>query len=285
MNIAENEKNIPQFLPSELENKEYKLVFSKGKLLLKKTTKGFKVPKTNELYGIINEPDPFEYVGKYEGNNCFCILTDSPSVLPTEYEFIDIRNIPALTSDMELFILAGTANHILHWNHSNLYCGCCGHKTMNKKDERAKICPSCNNVIYPRISPAIITAIFRGDEILLAHNRNFKGNMHSLIAGFVEPGETLEQCVAREIGEEIGIKVKNIRYFSSQPWPFPDSLMIAFIADYESGEISVDGDEITEAAWFHADNLPEIPSTYSIAGKIIHWYQEQHTLHPKNCSG
>ncbi|BCJ93885.1 NADH pyrophosphatase [Anaerocolumna cellulosilytica] len=256
-----------------------KLFFSKGKLLLQKIENEYRIPKANELDSIVPGTEHSESVGTYKGEECLCIQDDTVSDIPSDYEFVDVRSIPSLTDDTELFILAGTANHILHWSHSNRYCGCCGHKTIDKEDERAKLCPSCNTVIYPRISPAIITAIFRGDEILLAHNRNFKGKMHSLIAGFVEPGETLEACVAREIREEIGIKVNNIRYFNSQPWPFPDSLMIAFLADYESGEITVDGNEITEAAWFHADNLPEIPSSFSIAGKIIRWYQEQYSSH------
>jgi len=276
MNPADT-KNKTDFRPSSVEENVRKLVFSKGKLLLQKTEHGFHIPKADELSNIVQDTEDQESIGTYKGEKCLCIQNDTISNIPSDYELVDVRSIPSLSDDTELFMLAGTANHILHWSRLNRYCGCCGHKTINKEDERAKICPSCKNVIYPRISPAVITAIFRGDEILLAHNRNFKGNMHSLIAGFVEPGETLEECVAREIKEEIGIKVDNIRYFNSQPWPFPDSLMIAFLADYESGVITVDGDEITEAAWFHADNLPEIPSSFSIAGKIIRWYQEQHS--------
>jgi NAD+ diphosphatase len=145
----------------------------------------------------------------------------------------------------------------------------------DKEDERAKVCQSCGNIVYPRIAPATITAVFRDGQILLAHNSNFRNGLYGLIAGYVEPGETLEQCVEREIREEVGIKVKNVRYLSSQPWPFPDSLMMGFTADYESGEITVDQCEITDAGWYKADKLPDIPSVDSIAGRMIRWYRDQ----------
>ena len=147
-----------------------------------------------------------------------------------------------------------------------------------KKDESAKVCSECGNIVYPRISPAVITAVFKGDQILLAHNRSFRNGLYSLIAGFVEPGETLEHCVKREIMEEVGIRVKNVRYAGSQPWSFPDALMIAFTAEYESGEICVDQVEIIDAGWYRMDAMPDIPSTDSIAGRLIRWYIEQRDL-------
>jgi NAD+ diphosphatase len=145
---------------------------------------------------------------------------------------------------------------------------------MEGEGERAKRCPECGFISYPVICPAVITAIIKDRKILLAHNRSFKGNMYSLIAGFVEAGETLEECVKREIMEEVGLQVKNVKYLGSQPWPFPNSLMIGFTAEYESGEIAVDGVEISDAKWFDIDNLPELPSEISIARKIINWYIE-----------
>jgi len=187
---------------------------------------------------------------------------------------VDLREVSAMSGDQDLFLLAGNANHILHWSNVNQFCGRCGGKTENAKEERAKICPACHNMIFPRISPATITAIIKEDKILLAHNQKFRKDLYSLIAGFVEPGETLEQCVRREIMEEVGLKVKNIQYFSSQPWPFPDSLMFAFTAEYESGDIKADQIEILDAGWFAADELPVIPSTDSIAGKMIRWFRD-----------
>ncbi len=132
----------------------------------------------------------------------------------------------------------------------------------------------CNLTNYPRVSPAIIVAIIRDNQILLARNRRFKGGFFSVLAGFAEPGESLEECVAREVNEEVGIAVKNIRYFGSQPWPFPNSLMVGFIADYAGGRINVDKTEIIEAAWFSAQNLPPIPPKISIARQLIDWFVE-----------
>jgi len=135
-----------------------------------------------------------------------------------------------------------------------------------------KFVDACGNLIFPRISPAIIIAIIKDDQILLAHNKNFRSNLHSVVAGFMEPGETFEDTARREVLEEVGIKIGSIRYFASQPWPFPDSLMIGLFGAYESGEIQVDGVEIESAGWYRRDDLPEIPDTTSIAGRMIRWY-------------
>jgi NAD+ diphosphatase len=144
------------------------------------------------------------------------------------------------------------------------------------EQERARSCPACGNVVYPRISPAIIIAVVKGEELLLAHNKNFRGGWYSVVAGFVEPGETIEDCAEREIFEEVGIKIKNIQYFASQPWPFPDSLMIGLTAEYESGELRPDGAEIDDAGFFRADALPETPGKTSVAGKLIGWFVDNH---------
>lgn len=276
MILMNNGKYTPAFVAPAEKDGGWLLAFSEGKLLLKKSENSCILPGREELIAL-TETEKNVYIGEYGGTSCFCCCFDFPSQLPDGFEFAGIMELTQLTGDPELFILAGTANQLLRWSEINRYCGRCGHEMTDKAEERAKICPTCGNVVYPRISPATITAVFRGDEILLAHNRNFRGEVHSLIAGFVEPGETLEQCVEREIHEEVGISVKNIRYFGSQPWPFPDSLMIAFTAEYESGEITVDKNEITKAAWFRAENLPEIPSTDSVAGKIIRWYRDRNS--------
>ncbi len=168
--------------------------------------------------------------------------------------------------------IAGRANQLLYWHQTHQYCGRCGHVTQDKTDERAKRCPQCKQINYPRLSPAVIVAILKDNQILLARNRRFKLPFYSVLAGFVEPGESLEECVKREIKEEVGITVKNIRYFGSQPWPFPDSLMIAFVAEYAAGEIVVDRLEIMDAGWFSKENLPNIPPSISIARQLIDWF-------------
>jgi NAD+ diphosphatase len=277
MDKTGNNRYTPAFVPQQDSNeKNWALIFIGRNLLMKKTGDKLSIPEINELHCITPFDKTFMYIGTYDGHGCYCKKLNDDIVLPENLTLLDIKEITKQSGDSGLFLLAGAANHILHWSSVNKYCGCCGNKTEDKKDERAKICPNCGNIIYPRISPATITAVFCGDQILLAHNSHFKKELYSLIAGFVEPGETLEQCVEREIREEVGIKVKNIRYFSSQPWPFPDSLMMAFTAEYESGEITVDNCEILDAGWYRADSLPEIPSADSIAGKIIRWYRDQY---------
>ena len=176
--------------------------------------------------------------------------------------------------DENLIWVAGRANQLVDWRRIHRYCGRCGHATEDKPDERARICPRCGLINYPRLSPAIIVAVVKGDRILLARNKRFRRPFYSVLAGFVEPGETLEECVAREVGEEVGISLANIRYFGSQPWPFPNSLMVGFVAEHAGGEIAVDNRELTDARWFSAGNLPPIPPRISIARRLIDWFVE-----------
>ena len=164
---------------------------------------------------------------------------------------------------------AGLARQLLHWRRAHRFCGACGAPLQRHATERAMVCPACGHTAYPRINPVVITLIARGDRILLTHKAGGLLPFWSLVAGFVEANETLEQAVAREIAEEVGLRVTNIRYAASQPWPFPNNLMFGFTADYESGEITPDGVEIAEAGWFGRDDLPPIPSRVSIARRLI----------------
>lgn len=166
----------------------------------------------------------------------------------------------------------------MEWDRTNQFCSRCGTKTLQKPGERGKECPECGELFYPRISPAVIVLIRKGHEILLARSPNFPPDMYSLIAGFVEPGETAEAAVIREIKEEVGIEVKNIRYFGTQAWPFPNSLMIGFTAEYKAGEIQPDGFEIEDAEWFSAEKLPSLPGKISISRKLIDHFLEEEGL-------
>lgn len=174
--------------------------------------------------------------------------------------------------DETLFRLAKQANHLFHWRKTHAYCGQCGNPNQNKTDEQALICPHCHHVTYPRISPCIIVLVTNKEKLLLARSPHFSENTYSTLAGFIEPGESLEQAIHREIYEEVGIIVKNITYFGSQPWPFPDSLMMGFFTEYVSGEIVVDGIEIEDAKWFDRHALPNLPSKASIARELIETY-------------
>jgi NAD+ diphosphatase len=167
------------------------------------------------------------------------------------------------------WIVAGRAVQLVAWDRTHRFCGRCGDATEMSTKDRSRRCPSCTLLAYPRLAPAVIMLVTRGDEVLLGRNVNFPGAMFSCLAGFVEPGETLEQAVVREIREEVGVVVGTPRYIASQPWPFPHSLMIGFTAEWVSGDIVVDPTEIAEAHWYSRQTLPTVPGGISIAGKLI----------------
>jgi len=243
------------------------------KLLIEKQGDRYLIPQFRDLEALDSSPEPLHYLGSLDGRPCYAGEMAAMIPSPTTFEFKGIRS---LFEHLEapLIGVAGLANQLILWNRNHRFCGNCGLKTEDKVDERAKVCPACGQINYPRLSPAVIVAVVRQDRLLLAHSRRFPGKFYSVLAGFVEPGETLEECVQREVGEEVGIEVRNIRYFGSQPWPFPDSLMIAFTAEYSRGEIIADPAEIDDAGWFSADNFPPIPPKISIARQLIDWFTE-----------
>jgi len=246
-------------------------LFQKGKLLIKQEGQRCSIPLTSELDRAGFTPPQGQYIGLLDDRPCYTAELD-PAV-PVESPF-GCRRLRSLFGSLgdEFVRIAGLAGQLLQWLRNHRYCGRCGRVMENKADERALNCPRCGLLNYPRLSPAIIVAVIRGARILLAHSHRFPAQFYSVLAGFVEPGETLEDCVRREVREEVGITVKNIRYFGSQPWPFPDSLMIAFTAEYAGDEIKIDNAEITHAEWFAADNLPAIPPRLSIARQLIDWF-------------
>ena len=165
--------------------------------------------------------------------------------------------------------LAARAFQVVEWDRTHRYCGQCGTPTQNKDGERAKQCPACGYVAYPRVSPAMMVLVTRGRELLLARANRFPTAMYSALAGFVEPGETIEDCIHREVHEEVGIDVDDLAYFASQSWAFPHSLMIAYTARYAGGELTPDGAEIADVRWFAVDALPDLPTQVSIARRLI----------------
>ena len=210
-------------------------------------------------------------VGSLDGAPVRVAAVDPGAEAPRGMEFRGLRELFPLIGE-DLFRVAGSAKQILTWDRDHRYCGRCGASMGTKADERAKVCPRCGHLSFPRLSPAMITAVVRDDRILLARARRFPPGLFSVLAGFVEPGETLEECVVREVREEVGIEVGDVTYFGSQSWPFPHSMMVAFTARYAGGEISIDRSEIREAAWFRAGELPEIPSRASISRRLIDWF-------------
>jgi NAD+ diphosphatase len=170
---------------------------------------------------------------------------------------------------MEGFALAGRGFQLLDWQRHHRYCGACATPTERLSGEFGMRCPVCELVAYPRISPAVMVVVKRDGRLLLARSARFSAGIYGALAGFVEPGETVEQCAAREVREEVGIEIANLRYFGSQPWPFPNSLMLAFVADYAGGDLRPDGQEIEAADWFAPDALPALPMPMSIAHQLI----------------
>lgn len=185
-----------------------------------------------------------------------------------EQKLWSYRQLMATLADDECGVIS-RALQLLTWRKQHRYCGHCGTPTQSHQSEQALFCPNCHSIYYPRISPCMMCLILRDEECLLAHHQRHPQGMYSTLAGFVEAGESLEQTLHREVLEEVGLKVKNLRYFASQSWPFPHQLMAGFFADYDSGDICVDGDEIVDAQWFHYSQLPTIPERTTLSGQLI----------------
>jgi len=215
----------------------------------------------------VETAEPPIFMGLLDGVPAWAVGTNEPSDVPDGYQWQPLRNLGEQL-DTPSWLLAGRGVQLVEWARTSRFCGRCGTATELAARERAAWCPNCALNAYPRLAPAIIVTVERDDAILLGQGRGFQG-MYSALAGFAEPGETLEEAVRREVREEVGVEVGAIRYFGSQPWPFPHSLMIGFFADWSSGEIQIDGEEIVDAGWFKADNLPEIPPPLSIARRLI----------------
>lgn len=257
--------------PEHNEDNEIWYIFNGNKLMTQETKERAGLPSIDDINKYKKYFKHVNYVGQAREKYCYAAEVSETDIIDDSYKFCDFRSFVSNKNDEE-FLLCSKAIQVINWDKDNKFCGRCGSLMKNSDNERAKICPKCGSVNYPRISPAVIVAITKGDKILLAHNKNYKQKMYSLIAGFVEVGETFEQCVRREIMEEVGIKVKNIKYFQSQPWPFPNSLMIAFTAEYDEGEIKPDGVEIEDADWYSVDNMPDIPKVGTVARKLIDWF-------------
>jgi NAD+ diphosphatase len=218
---------------------------------------------------ILGEPLRTQYLGRLAGRHVYAGEFAPDVAAPPGWRWSDLRSLFGRMDDA-LYALAGRAVQIVDWDRSHVFCGRCGSPTQVRSNERSRECPRCGLLAYPRLAPAVMALVRRlPDEVLLARSPRFATGIYSALAGFTEPGETLEQCLHREVLEEVGLRVTNLRYFASQPWPFPHSLMIAFICDYDTGEINPDRDEIEDANWFKISGLPQLPMRISIARRLI----------------
>ena len=253
-------------LPANATDDAYAFAFRNGKLLTRSQDAAPVVPTLRDVTAL-DAARTLHYLGDLDGRPCYAATVNLDGV-PEGWQESGLRALFFRLPD-PMIALAGRAFQIVDWDATHRYCGRCATALIDRAGERARECPACGLVMYPRVSPAMMALVIRDREILLARAPRFPGAMYSALAGFVEPGESIEDCVRREVREEVGIDVDRLEYFGSQSWPFPHSLMIAFTAHYAGGDLTPDLDEIAEARWFAVDGLPDLPSPMSIARRLI----------------
>ena len=208
------------------------------------------------------------YLGELDGTSCVAVALGDEAPEPEGWHYAGLRSLFFKLPEA-LIAIAQRAFQVVEWERTHRYCGRCGTPTREKDGERAKECPRCGYTAFPRVTPAMMVLVTRGRELLLARSPRFPPGMYSALAGFVEPGETIEDCIHREVREEVGIEITDIRYFASQSWAFPHSLMIAYTAEYAGGELRPDQAEISDARWFAWDAVPNLPPSISISRRLI----------------
>jgi NAD+ diphosphatase len=258
-------------LPDPLSADAHAFVFRDGKLLVSGDDRAQApppaVPAWGDLasLGIGGTP---HFLGTLDGTPCVAVGVAADPSLPHGWRFAGLRSLFFALPEPVL-ATAARASQIVEWDRTHRFCGVCGTPTRDKPGDRAKECPACGHTAFPRVSPAMMVLVTRGREVLLARANRFPVAMYSALAGFVEPGETIEDCIHREVREEVGIEVGHLTYFGSQSWSFPHSLMIAFTAEHAGGELAPDGTEIADAQWFAPEAVPKLPPSVSIARRLI----------------
>jgi NAD+ diphosphatase len=237
--------------------------FVDGKLLLPAVEGATLQPLP--MHGFDGLAQARHYLGRLDDVDCWALQLGE---VPAGWQGSALR-AAMLQFPEALMGLAARAAMVLEWDRAHRFCGVCGAPTEAQPHERSRKCPACGHVAYPRLSPAMMVLVCRGRELLLARSPHYTQGMFSALAGFVEPGESIEDCIHREVAEEVGVRVRGLRYYGSQSWPFPHSLMVAYTAEWAGGEIVCQEDEIEAAGWFDIDALPGIPPRFSIAGHLI----------------
>jgi NAD+ diphosphatase len=227
------------------------------------------LPMNTTLQALGIAPLRTQFLGALAGTPCFSAEIDAQQPAPAGVTFHDLRVLHGLLGE-ELWVLAGRAVQVMDWDRTHQFCGACGGRTEPHARSRARVCADCGLEVFPRLAPAMIVLVERGEEVLLARGPHFPRGIYSTLAGFVDPGESLEDAVHREVFEEVGVRLGALRYFKSQPWPFPHSLMLGFFAEYASGALQADPGEIEDAQFFHVDQLPRLfPGRLSIGNQLL----------------
>lgn len=246
-------------------------IFQADRLLIMKQNASLKMPEKT-FSSLTSSLVRQHKLGLFNNIECYCAEVSKETILPQELSTLPLRQAFEVLERV-WFGVAVKAFSVINWDRNNQFCGRCSTPTQHTISTFERICPACGLALYPRISPSVIVLIRKQDQILMARSPHFTPGAYGLIAGFVEIGENLEQTLHREVKEEVNIEIKNIRYFGSQPWPFPDSLMIGFTAEYAGGELRIDNNEIEAAGWYRYDNLPGLPSSsFSLSRKLIDHY-------------
>jgi NAD+ diphosphatase len=243
------------------------LPFRESELLVQESAQGISLLHTDEAGIARLQPQSALYVGTIDGIACMACEVSAEQAVPQGWRALGLRALFGQCDDAA-YSAAGYASQILHWQHNSRYCPACGAPNGPLAMSWERRCTRCSYVGYPPVIPAVLALVHQGEQILLAHQPGW-GKRYSILAGFVEPGETLEDCVRREVAEEVGIEVADVTYINSQPWPFPTQLMVGFQARYVSGELHPDQQELDDAAWFHVDALPELPGPLSLSYRLI----------------
>ena len=247
------------------------IILRNQEFLTSKTSE-FLIYEEDDLKWSEMEFEDRQFIGYLNNRPCFLFELTNESLLSEDTALTPLRNLLGRIPD-SLFTICSRSIQLSDWKKNNQFCGVCGSKMSNHETERAMFCECNNLMIYPRISPCVIVLVTKGEDLLLAHNKNFPGTFYSTLAGFIEAGESAESAIHREIYEEVKVTVKNIEYFGSQSWPFPSQLMLGYHAEYSDGDIKPDGVEIDKADWFNYKQLPQVPTgNISISGQLIESY-------------
>lgn len=266
------QRTYPPALPAE--GPAFWFPFREGELLVQQRERGIAIIFSDQTGIAAIQPQTITYLGLLDGKPCMACEVSAETPLPENWKMLDLRSLYNEV-DEALYVVAGYAFQILLWQRNSRYCPACGHQTEIIPASWGKQCPHCGHISYPPAVPAVLVLIHDGERVLLAHKPGW-GPRYSILAGFVEPGESLEECVERETMEEVGVNVTDITYVGSQPWPFPHQLMVGYMARYDGGEIRVDEQELDDAQWFHVDNLPNLPAPMSLARQIITAWVKMH---------